>query len=344
MAAIESAADRAAPLSTTIPGLGGVTLLLHDNDIAAPGIRYTVDGRDVVAPSIRTLAGRVVGAAESDVRLTLTRAGLGGYVAAHGKRIWLEPHPSDPSKVVAYPGSGSTIDFGDDGVAIPTRANATHSGQVNFLGVGSCVINSCGELTAHVILDADAAFNNLGADCFGRQMTVLNAVDGIYRATATRIRLSVVQQNCRTSSFGTAGAVPMLEALRAAWSGTGTDRSLVFLLTGVDLTGTTVGVAYIGGVCGRIDPSPPLVAQRCSYGYGLGQNVGSVASLDLRVKVAAHEIGHTFNAEHDDAGCNGSGRLMCSSIQGSGPQAFSTSSANQIRSHAEETIGYLASL
>jgi hypothetical protein len=72
--------------------------------------------------------------------------------------------------------------------------------------------------------------------------------------------------------------------------------------------------------------------------------VGTMGTLDRQAKVTAHEIGHNFNAAHDDTGCNGSGRLMCPSIQATGSLEFSAFSANQIRSHAENTIGYLAEL
>lgn len=349
---LAAAATSGAPLTVSVPRMGAVPLTLRHNRLRGPGTPTTMTGADgvarpVAAAPVLTLAGHVTGDASSVVRLTVAASGISGFVSAGGERVWIQPDPADPRRTVAAPDSGE-IEFGDDAVEVPVAASAaaSHPAQVNVQGIGSCAV-SCGTLTAHVILDGDMHYTALGADCFGRQLAVLNAVDGIYAATATKIKLSVAQQNCRTApDLGpvTTEPVPLLMNLRTAWSSTGVNRSLVYLFTGYDLPTSVVGVGYTPGVCGRIDPDPAVIAQRCTYGYSLGQMVGTMAAFDKQVKVTAHEIGHNFNASHDDAGCAGSGRLMCSAIQPTGPLEFSAFSANQIRSHAEETIGYLASV
>lgn len=346
--ALTKAVERAAPLRVSVPGLGTLALVLRDNPIVAPGARTTVTdpaGRflDVRRSTSRTLAGSVTGDPSSIVRLTIAEGGIGGFIATEGRRMWINPHPKDSSRTIARPDTPGAIAFGDDAIE-PAAGPDNHGGQVNVLGLGSCTVRTCSTLTAHVILDGDLAYKNLAADCFGRQLTVLNAVDGIFSAAATKIRLSVVQQNCRSSADLGSPSTPsatLLDNLRRAWTGTGASRSLVYLFTGNDLP-DSAGVAYTPGVCGRIDPAVAQVAQRCSFGYSLGQMVGGVGTFDRQVKVTAHEIGHNFNAAHDNNGCAGAGQLMCSSIQPSGPQTFSSFSAGQIRSHAEETIGYIA--
>lgn len=65
---------------------------------------------------------------------------------------------------------------------------------------------------------------------------------------------------------------------------------LTHLYTGRNLNGSTVGIAYSGGVPGTD------VLCRTSVGAGLSEGNGSVVFDSL---IAAHEIGHNFGAPHD---------------------------------------------
>lgn len=56
---------------------------------------------------------------------------------------------------------------------------------------------------------------------------------------------------------------------------------------GVDIAGNTVGYAYVGTMCTR------------SVAIGITQDGGG--DLDSVGAIAAHELGHIFNMEHDDS-------------------------------------------
>jgi hypothetical protein len=72
---------------------------------------------------------------------------------------------------------------------------------------------------------------------------------------------------------------------RASLSQAGTPAGgLTHLVTGRDLDGTTVGIAYLGSLCST------------RFGAALSEGRGSATQADL---VAAHEIGHNFGAPHD---------------------------------------------
>src|SRR5690606_27718496 len=83
-----------------------------------------------------------------------------------------------------------------------------------------------------------------------------------------------------------------------------------FLFTGKDLTGTTVGIAYVGVTC-----------ETPSYAYALGEKMSTTAYWR---NLIAHETGHTFNAPHHSSG------IMQSMVTTS--NTFSSSSKSTIQS------------
>jgi hypothetical protein len=89
-------------------------------------------------------------------------------------------------------------------------------------------------------------------------------------------------------------------------------------MTGRDLDGTTVGIAYIRGLCSA------------EFGASLSQSTFSTTQSAL---IAAHEIGHNFGAPHDgdaDDACASTGNTFLMAPQLNGSDQFSSCSIQQI--------------
>ena len=93
---------------------------------------------------------------------------------------------------------------------------------------------------------------------------------------------------------------------------------LAHLMTGKDMDGSVIGIAYLGVLCSQ------------NFGFGVNQNLNNGTTSML---VIAHEMGHNFGAPHDRQSgsvCENSNiaGIMNPSINGS--QEFSTCSLDQM--------------
>jgi hypothetical protein len=126
-------------------------------------------------------------------------------------------------------------------------------------------------------------------------------------------------------------AEPLLDEFTAHWNANfaGVPRTTAHLMTGKDLTGGTIGIAWVGGIACN-GGSPDL-----SLAYGLQEDI---VIQSRRTELCAHEIGHNWNACHcDDASdcveiedCG----IMSSSVGlTEGRTYFSEFSRDQIEAH-----------
>lgn len=151
-----------------------------------------------------------------------------------------------------------------------------------------------------------------------------NAVDAIYqRDVDVEIRLSaVVVRPDPDGAYSSTTAGGRLAELQNQWQGplSAVRRDAAHLLSGIDFDGGVIGVAFVGVICST------------GAGYGVTQDAG--LSFGSVVGVAAHEIGHNFNAAHcdGDADC----WIMCSGIGGCGGDIsrFGSRSIASMRTHA----------
>lgn len=143
-------------------------------------------------------------------------------------------------------------------------------------------------LDVGVLVDPEQEARDLGLGSNAQQNALarMNVVDGIFQSqVGVRVTVSAVT-SVPAGTFTSTAADTLLEQLRdyRAASGPQQANGLTHLITGRDLDGNTVGIAYLGGLCNS----------RFGDSLSEGRRGTQVDGL-----IAAHEIGHTFNAPHD---------------------------------------------
>ncbi len=317
-------------------------LSVDPNDLRGPGYRAVLlDGeteREVNVPMV-TFAGHVVGESQSVVRLTVTRGLFMGYIHTGEEWLFIDPL-NDYSKEdgAGRAPSPDVVVYRDRDVR-PDASGLCGSDRIHQIARELDITPSNEPLTrggrrVDVATDFDGQyfqqFGNPGS--FNRINGIINAVDGIYR-NQLNLDLNISFQqgwgNPSTDPYTSLSANTSLTQLRNWWNANrgNINRDITHKFSGKDFSGSTVGIAFVGVVC-----NAPGSA------YGISQNQGSSF---LRTQLTAHEIGHNFSANHDNqigcpVSCNGSGPIMCSFLQSSGSNSFSSCSRNAIANHTNQ--------
>ncbi|MFT4542949.1 MAG: hypothetical protein ACI841_004999 [Planctomycetota bacterium] len=143
----------------------------------------------------------------------------------------------------------------------------------------------------------------------------LNAVNAIYaRDVQVRNLLShVLIRTAQPDPYTSFDPGTLLDEFRAEWNGpqSGVTRDMAHLITGRDLNGGVIGLAWVSVVC------------NLSFAYGWSQWTFSFAT---EVTILGHELGHNWSAPHClDESCV----LMCGGCHEFGPKT-----AKRIRNYA----------
>jgi len=294
---------------------GMYTLELVPSTVRADDFKLLIDDGsgnlvEVEAPTPTTYRGRVVEMPGSVVAATISdhlRATIlfndnledGWFIQPLNDAI--EGVPSDAYVVYHGQATRATDAICGGGIAhnLGGHAQAEHFGGT-----------SRGMLTAEIAYDADFQFYQQNGSSQNNTINdienVQNGVNVVYERDCG-ITFVITQVIVRTSSgsnpYTTNDPSALLDQFRSHWLGNhgSVQRDLAHLMTGRNMSGSVIGIAYLNGVCN-------------SVAYGISQSRFS-GNMNNRIALTAHEVGHNFSAQH----CSGSScHIMCAGLGGCG--------------------------
>ncbi len=250
------------------------------------------------------LRGRVDGAPDSWVRLTRRGDRLSGMFFDGAEHYAIEPW----TDIAALSATG-----GDNAGA----TNAVYRMRDVLLPVGAA---SCGPALPAKVVRGDVAFAELGEELGNLPkleaqgatrrielravadyeffqawgitseaeiLSRMNVVDGIFSSQlGLEVDVAAIEVfQTAADPFTTNVASDLLDEVVDYRVSRATGEGLTHLFTWRDLQGTTRGIAYLGSAC------------MTTFAAALSQQVGS--NLTFGSLIAAHEIGHNLNAQHD---------------------------------------------
>jgi PKD repeat protein len=290
---------------------------LAPRDIRSENYRVAVaseDGtRTLPKGENKTFRGALPAKDGGEVRLTLDEEIIFGYVETGGERFFIEPlcyytAGAPAGQIVVYRESDVNRELG--GTCALLRAEGFQEEHLHAPSKPGAEKSAGQCYTVDIALAADFQLANnfggaAGAEAF--MIGVLNTVQDNYDDEfSDEINYSVVTQFISTCAscdpWTTSNDGETLLNSFTNWGnngGFGVNFSVATLWTNRDLSGTTIGIAWLGGLCSNLK-------------YNVCQNFTTNASF-LRV-LQSHELGHNFNANHD---ADGAPFIMAPSVSSS---------------------------
>ena len=291
--------------------------------------------------------GRLQGAPDSWVRLTRVGRDVHGMIWDGSQLYFIEPAPAverfmlargqlAPAATAIYRLSDTESDLGTEFCKVVTPegeapALAAYQSLVSELRQDAALAAvPTAEMQIAVLGDFEFTTDHPG-DAEATALTRINNVDGIFSdQVGVQLTVSTLRVFPTATDPFTSTTVPdtLLDELGTYKSnaangirGTG----VAHLMTGRNLDGQTVGIAFTNSICGT------------RFGASLSMGGNEIGNMSA-VLVAAHEIGHNFGAPHDtEAGsaCQSApaGFLMEPRVNGS--NQFSSCSLMQMQPEIE---------
>ena len=268
---------------------------------------------------IEALSGQVDGQPGSWVRMTRTRTGWHGMLSDGQELYAVEPAADVSGALVqSSPASSATVMYRLKDALLPvgpafcmvlnpdgtpytgavdasSDAAAGSDGHMTAKMLYNSVVRDAAvaapdlELTVGVIADYEF-YQNFSDDPEGAIIARMDMVDGIWSSqVGVKISLApltvlktAAEPFTKTAPGDLLGQVRQYRSSHSSQMQTG----LTHLMTGRDMDGDIVGIAYMGSVCNS----------QSADSLSEGNHSTLMSAL-----IAAHELGHNFNAPHDGA-------------------------------------------
>lgn len=248
-----------------------------------------------------TFAGTAAGARDSQVRLTITDSWLSGYVLTDEDWWFIEPlrkfrQEAALDEYVVYRTRDLRfrLEFGND--FKPRKVEGAASGGTNPPHRVNPIV------PVAMVHDEQYSWQAFGAP-YDQQRALINDINGLYSRIGVEFRISVFiwTVNWLTSTNAETMLDQVEDAVKNLWTDLRrvTNRrsfgtEVAHATTGKELDGKTLGVAWQPGVYG--------LSQNQLIWVGGGGLFGGPPNLAFQnMMIAAHELGHNFNAAHEEA-------------------------------------------
>jgi len=265
------------------------------------------DEAKIEAPVVVHYKGKLKGEDDSWVRVTVRNGEMEGMIHSQAELFVVEPaknHLEAQTGMLVYRLSDSDSGLPPGSCALENPVVSAQmseyapafSERVDFQSLlaelnvtASAAVSK--ELTLGVILDHEF-FQKHGENSANLVQTLINQIDGIYEAelgvSILIGKMAVFTTPNDPFSDATDASALLGELRQVVGSGENpvAGAGLTHLFTGKDLDGSTAGIAFLGTLC--------------RGGVGVGLSSDFISSNRIMVLLTAHEVGHNFNAPHDN--------------------------------------------
>ena len=281
----------------------------------------------VTLPAVRTYRGQIAGRPGTAVTGSLLSAGFSGTVRLEDGSTWVIQPTTD---FVASAPAGAHVSFAASdaipdgrGCALgrpgfPVAKYRTASSLSGAPSAGSAEGGIAGTTPSQVELACEVDYeffqknaSNVATTLNDVELIVSNVntvydrdVNIIFELGTVVIRSTISDPYASTTIDG------RLTELGTKWATapeSGIFRDVVHMFSGYNFSGGTIGLAYLGGVCMGIT----------SGQYGVVES-RYVTTLNYRISLSAHELGHNWDATHCDSQGTSACHIMCSANGGCG--------------------------